>query len=109
MARTSYSETVTGGATARPLSIHSADLVDFRVGQLDVARRHLARDYFGQEQALVGCARHHRRPRDAAIENGLLAAQVELGLGRRAMAHHAFGLEYRLDIRVEPGRSGGGK
>ena len=86
-----------------------SDPVDFGVGQFDVSRRHLARDDLGEQQAFSGIAGQHRGSGGAAIEDGLLRAQVEFALRRRAMTHHAFGREDRLDIRFEGGRSGGGK
>ena len=73
-------------------------LVRFAVGQLDFARRHLARDNLVDEQTLGRRARHNRGAGLAAFQHAFSRAQIQPALLRRsgAVTGDALGGEDRF-------------
>ena len=110
IARTSRSfgtsETVDrgGDAVIDPLP----DGVDFGIGELVLAGRHLPCDQLVDQQALGGIARNHHGSGGAALEDGVGSAEVELPLRNRAVAHHALAQQDGLDVFLK-GRIGGAR
>ena len=82
---------------------------DLFLGQVDVPRRHGARDQLGDQQAPVGGSRHQGGARLPPGQHGLESVQVEFPLGRgAAVALQTALLEDGKDVFLEIGVTGHG-
>lgn len=77
------------------------DDVNFGIGELGLAGRHLAGDQFVEKEAAGGRPRNDDGASGTALEDGVWGAQIEFALRDSAVAQDAFGLQDRLHVLFE--------